>query len=63
MCSSHSDVVSEAVCTDILELAHEGHPAEQSRLQQLKQTLWWPNMSKGVNEFVQSCVGCAAALP
>ena len=47
-------VVPDAVVPDILELAHEGHPAEQSMLQQLRQTLWWPNISKDVKEFVQS---------
>ena len=56
-------VVPDAVVAEILELAHEGHPAEQSMLQQLRQTLWWPNISKDVKEFVQSCGGCAAALP
>ena len=29
----------------------------------LRQTLWWPSIAKDVKEFVQSCVGCAAALP
>ena len=41
-------VVPEAVYTDILELAHEGHHAEQSMLQQWRQMLWWLSMSKVV---------------
>ena len=56
-------VIPNELVPDILEIAHEGHPAEASMLQQLRQTLWWPSIAKDVKEFVQSCVGCAAALP
>ena len=48
-------VIPEALVPDILELAHEGHPSEQSMLQQLRQALWWPGMSRDVKEFVQTC--------
>ena len=47
-------VIPQASVPDILELAHEGHPAEQSMLQQLRQAQWWPGMSRDVKEFVQT---------
>ena len=57
-------VIPNELVPDILEIAHEGHPAEISMLQQLRQTLGWPNMSRNVKDFVQTCnTGCAAALP
>ena len=47
---------------DVLEVAHEGHPGADSMLRHVRQTCWWPNMSRDVKEFVKTCsVGCAAA--
>ena len=44
-------------------LAHEGHGGIESTLRNLRDKVWFPNMSKRVQEYVQSCLGCVAAVP
>ena len=41
----------------------EGHGGIESTLRNLRDKVWFPNMSKRVQEYVQSCLGCVAAVP
>ena len=46
---------------DVLALGHEGHPGADSMIGLLRQTLWWPNMTKDEGEYCKNRNGCAAA--
>ena len=55
-------LIPESVRADILALSHEGHPGMVSMLQQLRESVWWPGITKDVEEYAKTCeVGCAAA--
>ena len=41
-------------------LAHEGHKGIEATLRNLRDKVWFPDMSKRVQEYVQSCLGCVA---
>ena len=46
----------------LLEEAHDasGHSATKKTLLRLQAHCWWPRMRKDVEDYCQSCVGCAA---
>ena len=46
---------------DVLGAAHEGHAARDSMTRQLRQTVWWPGITRDIREYTASCLGCAAA--
>lgn len=41
-----------------LALAHEGHPGETAMKSILRARLWWPGMSKQVEDWVKTCKSC-----
>ena len=54
-------VIPTSLKADVLAAAHEGHPAKDSMTRQLRQTVWWPGMTKDVKIYCTTCLGCAAA--
>ena len=57
-------IIPREVRPDILAAAHEGHPGIVAMLRHLRQSVWWPGMTKDVNTYVETCnEGCAAAVP
>ena len=56
-------VIPTKLRADILALAHEGHPGRVSMLQQLREDMWWPGMTRDLEEFVSTCsVGCGSSV-
>ena len=56
-------VIPKELQADVLALAHEGHPGMVPMLRQLRQDVWWPVMTKMINEYVATCsVGCGASV-
>ena len=45
----------------ILAAAHEGHLGREAMLRQIRENVWWSGMSKDIKEYIETCLGCAAA--
>ena len=56
-------VVPLALRTEILELAHEGHPGVVSMKGRLRCKVWWIGMDKDVEKFVKTCKACTMVGP
>ena len=54
-------IIPAALRPDILGAAHKGHPARDAMMRQLRQTVWWPGISRDVKDYTGSCLGCTAA--
>ena len=55
-------IIPESLQAEVIGLAHEGHIGTTKTLSLLRQTCWFPQMSK-LNEYVQTCLPCSAAIP
>lgn len=42
----------------ILEAGHEGHPGREKMLNRLREKIWWPGLTRGVEEKTKSCLYC-----
>lgn len=58
-------VVPTTMRTETLEKIHRGHQGIQKCRLQAKNSVWWPGISKDINNFVSSCPECKkhAILP
>ena len=54
-------VISKKLKKNVLQAAHEGHPGRDSILRNLRQSVWWPGLSKDVTEMVEGCIPCQAS--
>ena len=54
-------VIPKSLRADVIALAHEGHQCMDKTLKLLRETSWFPKMSKDVADFVSSCRGCNAS--
>ena len=52
-------VIPYSLRHEILEKVHSGHQGVTKCRQRAKATVWWPRISKDVEEFVTSCPICA----
>ena len=59
----HQVVLPESLHSDAIALAHEGHQYTDKTLKLLRESCWFPQMRKKTIEYVESCLGCAAAMP
>lgn len=51
-------VIPKQLHSQVLELAHEGHPGIVSMKQRLRTKLWWPGNDKEVERVCKTCHGC-----
>ena len=56
-------IIPKNLQAEVIQLAHEGHLGQEKTLGMLRQTVWFPNISGLVKEFVQTCKPCLAAQP
>ena len=58
-------VVPETMRTETLEKIHRGHQGIQKCYLRAKTAVWWPGISKDINNFISSCAECKkhAILP
>ena len=56
-------VIPERLQADVIGLAHEGNMGVDKTKNLLRETCWFPRMSKLVDKYVESCNACAAAVP
>lgn len=52
-------VVPEKLRKRALQVAHEGHPTTAKMKSIIRQRIWWPGISKDVQNWVESCRTCA----
>ncbi|XP_053698855.1 uncharacterized protein K02A2.6-like [Sabethes cyaneus] len=52
-------VIPEKLRQKTLEVAHAGHPLAAKLKSILRERVWWPEMSKNAEEWVNSCKTCA----
>ena len=51
-------VVPKQLRTQVLTLAHEGHPGIVAMKQRLRTKVWWPGIDKEVSSACKTCHGC-----
>ena len=44
--------------SDVLKLAHEGHPGINKMKQRLRDTVWWPGIDGAAERHVKECTAC-----
>lgn len=52
-------VMPEKLRKRALQVAHEGHPTTAKMKSIIRQRVWWPGISKDVQNWVESCKTCA----
>ncbi|XP_065079207.1 uncharacterized protein K02A2.6-like [Ochlerotatus camptorhynchus] len=52
-------VIPKSLRTKALQVAHEGHPAAPKMKNIIRQRVWWPEISKDVQKWVEGCRTCA----
>ena len=56
-------IVPKSLQAQAIALAHEGHMQADGTLRQLRETQWFRGMRAKVQEYVDTCRGCAPANP
>ncbi len=54
----NSVVVPTSLHQSLLHKSHVGHPGIVRAKMKLRETFWWPGMSKAIELFIQHCLGC-----
>lgn len=54
----HKIVVPKSLRQQLLNIIHEGHPGISRMKSRLRQSYWWPGMSKEAEDTVKKCNGC-----
>lgn len=49
------------VRTKLLDIAHEGHPGENSMKRYVRSRLWFPKMDQEISEITRGCLACQAS--
>ena len=55
-------VIPKKLRKNVLQAAHEGHPGRDSFLRNLRQSVWWPGLTKDVLEMVEPYIPCQASV-
>ena len=55
-------IVLEELRASVLAAGHEGHLGREVMVRQLRKLVWWLGMEQEVKQFVESCLGCLAAI-
>ena len=56
-------IIPSLLQADIIQLAHECHMGIDKTVKLIRETCWFPNMHSMVSDYVNSCIGCQAAIP
>ena len=51
-------VLPRGLVRDCVELAHRGHPGPGATIALLQEKVWFPEMRKTVDLFVETCLPC-----
>ena len=50
-----------ALCKELLDKVHEGHQGITKCRERARQSLWWPGLSRDLEELVWTCTKCCKA--
>ena len=56
-------VIPESLQPDVIALAHEGHQAVSKMKSYLRSRVWFPDMDRLIENYVNSCLTCQASTP
>ena len=56
-------VIPDSLQADCIAIAHEAHQGASKTLGYLRESCWFPNMKKLVDEYVETCIPCLASVP
>ena len=51
-------VIPTTMCLDILDKLHEGHLGINKCREQAKRSVWWPGLSKQLEDMIHNCNVC-----
>ena len=54
-------VIPDTLQERVLHMAHDGHPGIVRMKQRCREAVWWPNLNKDIESFVQHCEACAGS--
>ncbi|KII67543.1 Pro-Pol polyprotein [Thelohanellus kitauei] len=54
----HRMIIPEKLRRNILNILHEGHPGRSAMMSNAKMYVWWPGITKDVENFVDCCQAC-----
>ena len=51
-------IITSALRLDVLDKIHTGHQGIQKYRERAKSGVWWPNLSKQIEDLVRECPTC-----
>ena len=60
MLREERNIVPEEMRRRVVQIAHEGHLGVIKTKQLIKETMWFPNIQKWVQEEIDGCIACQA---
>ena len=51
-------IIPSALRLDVLDKIHKGHQGIQKCRERAKSGVWWPNLSKQIEDLVRECPTC-----
>ena len=58
-----SVIIPSALRLEVLDKIHTGHQGIQKCLERAKDGVWWPGLSKQLEDLVRECTTCAQKSP
>ena len=54
-------MIPPTLCKELLDKIHEGHQGITKCRERARQSLWWPGLSRDLEELVRTCTKCCKA--
>ena len=54
--------IPEELRVSVLAAGNDSHPGGEEMVRQLRKSVWWAGREQEMKQFVESCLGCLAAV-